>query len=86
MLETKSEDLFYRAITPTSAAARTALEDANNRLANAAGQGGANFVQNAVLNPLKDKRVATINRIVQVIGGTAAKQQVDALATCTLNR
>ncbi|WP_079088695.1 hypothetical protein [Streptomyces scabiei] len=65
---------------------KTQIEDANKRLANAAGQGGANFVQNAVLNPLKDKRVATIDRIVNAIGGTAAKQQVDALATCTVNR
>ncbi|MBP5859774.1 hypothetical protein F3K40_34360 [Streptomyces sp. LBUM 1478] len=65
---------------------KTQIEDANKRLANAAGQGGANFVQNAVLNPLKDKRVATIDRIVKAIGGTAAKQQVDALATCTVNR
>ncbi|MDX5562679.1 hypothetical protein PYK79_01305 [Streptomyces sp. ID05-04B] len=64
----------------------TQIQEANNRLATSAGQGGADLVQNAVLNPLKDKRVATINRIVKAAGRSAQKQQVDALATCTLNR
>ncbi|MEU6554314.1 hypothetical protein ABZ915_29190 [Streptomyces sp. NPDC046915] len=64
----------------------TQIQEANKRLANTVGQGGPNFVQNAILNPLKDKRVATINRIVNAIGDTTAKQKVDTLATCTLNR
>ncbi|MGJ5894024.1 hypothetical protein ACSCBZ_19000 [Streptomyces niveiscabiei] len=64
----------------------TQVQEANNRLASSAGQGGANFVRNAILNPLKDKRVATINRIVNAVGGTAGQRQVNSLATCTLNR
>ncbi|MER6563188.1 hypothetical protein ABT300_36765, partial [Streptomyces sp. NPDC001027] len=63
---------------------KTQIEEANNRLATATGQGGANFVQNAILSPLKDKRVATINRMVQAAGASAANLQVDALATCTV--
>ncbi|POX57398.1 hypothetical protein C3492_43925, partial [Streptomyces sp. Ru62] len=36
--------------------------------------------------PLKDKRVATVNRIATAIGRTAAKPAgLDALAPCTLN-
>ncbi|MEX3106167.1 MULTISPECIES: hypothetical protein [unclassified Streptomyces] len=64
----------------------TQVQEANNRLASSAGQGGANFVRNAILDPLKDKRVATINRIVNAVGGTAGQRQVNSLATCTLNR
>ncbi|MFK0110203.1 hypothetical protein, partial [Streptomyces sp. NPDC091217] len=63
----------------------TQIQEANNRLAGSVGQGGAGFVQNAILKPLKDKRVATIDRIVKAVGGTAGKRQVDTLATCTLN-
>jgi hypothetical protein len=64
----------------------TQISEANTRLANTVGQGGPNFVQNAILGPLKDKRVATINRIATAIGRTAAKPQgLDALAPCTLN-
>ncbi|MER7407057.1 hypothetical protein ABT373_32445 [Streptomyces sp. NPDC000070] len=64
----------------------TQIQEANTRLANTVGQGGPNFVQNAILGPLKDKRVATVNRIATAIGRTAAKPQgLDSLATCTLN-
>jgi hypothetical protein len=50
------------------------------------GQGGPNFVNNAILGPLKDKRVATINRIATAIGRTAAKPTgLDSLAPCALN-
>ncbi|MFF3449608.1 hypothetical protein ACFYXJ_21040 [Streptomyces sp. NPDC002667] len=64
----------------------TQIAEANTRLANTVGQGGPNFVQNAILGPLKDKRVATVNRIATAIGRTAAKPQgLDALAPCTLN-
>ncbi|OXM61440.1 hypothetical protein CF165_38905, partial [Amycolatopsis vastitatis] len=56
----------------------------NNRLQTTVGQGGPNFVQNAILGPLEDKRVATINRIATAIGRNAAKPQgLDALAPCS---
>ncbi|MFF3887763.1 hypothetical protein [Streptomyces sp. NPDC001914] len=64
----------------------TQIAEANKRLVDTVGQGGPNFVQNAILGPLKDKRVATVNRIATAIGRTAAKPQgLDALAPCTLN-
>ncbi|MCR6482994.1 hypothetical protein M8542_09200 [Amycolatopsis sp. OK19-0408] len=62
----------------------TQLAEANNRLATTVGQGGPNFVQNAILGPLEDKRVATINRIATAIGRTTDKPQgLDALAPCS---
>ncbi|MFB9683763.1 hypothetical protein [Amycolatopsis plumensis] len=62
----------------------TQINEANNRLQTTVGQGGPNFVQNAILGPLEDKRVATINRIATAIGRTAAKPQgLDALAPCS---
>ncbi|EOD57151.1 hypothetical protein [Amycolatopsis vancoresmycina] len=62
----------------------TQIDEANNRLQTTVGQGGPNFVQNAILGPLEDKRVATINRIATAIGRTAAKPQgLDALAPCS---
>ncbi|MGX4693250.1 hypothetical protein [Streptomyces sp. JNUCC 63] len=65
----------------------TQIQEANTRLRNTVGQGGPNFVQNAILGPLKDKRVATINRMATAIGRTAAKPQgLDALAPCTLDQ
>ncbi|MEV6599617.1 hypothetical protein AB0M36_22585 [Actinoplanes sp. NPDC051346] len=65
----------------------TQISEANARLASTVGQGGPNFVQNAILGPLKDKRVAAINRMATAIGRTAPKPTLDvqALATCTLN-
>ena len=64
----------------------TQIAEANKRLVDTVGQGGPNFVQNAILGPLKDKRVATVNRIATAIGRTAAKPQgLDALAPCKLN-
>jgi hypothetical protein len=63
----------------------TQLDEANQRLISTRGQGGPNFVQNAILGPLKDKRVATIDRMAIAIGRTAARPQgLDALAPCTL--
>ena len=65
----------------------TQIQEANTRLQNTVGQGGPNFVQNAILGPLQDKRVSTINRIATAIGRTAAKPQgLDSLAACTLNK
>ncbi|MGW5472649.1 hypothetical protein ACWEV6_32485, partial [Streptomyces chartreusis] len=61
-------------------------QEANKRLVDTVGQGGPNFVQNAILGPLKDKRVATVNRMATAIGRTAARPQgLEALAPCTLN-
>jgi hypothetical protein len=64
----------------------TQVAEANQRLRDTVGQGGANFVQNAILGPLKDKRVATINRIATAIGRNAPKPQglAERLATCQL--
>ncbi|KUN20114.1 hypothetical protein AQJ11_30465 [Streptomyces corchorusii] len=65
---------------------QTQIKEANTRLAATVGQGGPNFVDNAILGPLKDKRVATVNRIATAIGRTAAKPAgLDALAPCTLD-
>ncbi|MER6785833.1 hypothetical protein ABT330_14645 [Streptomyces sp. NPDC000658] len=65
---------------------QTQISEANTRLQNTVGQGGPNFVQNAILGPLKDKRVSTVNRIATAIGRTAAKPTgLDALAPCALN-
>jgi hypothetical protein len=65
----------------------TQIAEANKRLISSQGEGGANFIQNAILGPLKDKRVATINRMATAIGRNAAKPvlDVDGLATCSLN-
>ncbi|WP_030343982.1 hypothetical protein [Streptomyces sp. NRRL S-1022] len=64
---------------------RTQIQEADKRLRDTVGQGGPNFVNNAILGPLKDKRVATVNRIATAIGRTAAKPTgLDALAPCTL--
>lgn len=64
----------------------TQIAEANQRLITTQGQGGANFVNNAILGPLKDKRTSTIDRIVISIGRHAAKPTgLDSLAACTLN-
>ncbi|KAB2348023.1 DUF1996 domain-containing protein [Actinomadura rudentiformis] len=63
----------------------TQIQEANTRLANSVGQGGPNFVQNAIVGPLRDKRVATINRIATAIGRVAQRPAgLDALAPCTV--
>ncbi|NUO41067.1 MAG: hypothetical protein HOV73_06450 [Streptomyces sp.] len=65
---------------------QTQIDEANKRLVDTVGQGGPNFVQNAILGPLEDKRIATVNRMATAIGRTAEKPQgLDALAPCTLN-
>ncbi|MGW7382193.1 hypothetical protein [Streptomyces sp. NPDC054794] len=65
---------------------QTQIQEADKRLVSAVGQGGPHFVDNAILGPLKDKRVATINRIATAIGRTAARPTgLDALAPCALN-
>ncbi|WP_211335664.1 DUF1996 domain-containing protein [Lentzea flaviverrucosa] len=62
------------------------IAEANQRLVKTKGQGGANFIDNAILGPLKDKRVATLDRIAIAIGRNAEKPQgLDRLAKCGLN-
>ncbi|WKU06500.1 hypothetical protein [Micromonospora sp. HUAS LYJ1] len=60
----------------------------NERLAKQAAnpQGGANFVNNAILGPLKSKRVAVLDRIeINFNRAGAQRPDLDALATCGLN-
>ena len=75
-------------ITRNLALLNTQIAEANKRLVTSQGEGGQNFIQNAILGPLKDKRVATINRMLTAIGRTAAKPVLDVngLATCALNQ
>ncbi|WP_285641940.1 DUF1996 domain-containing protein [Lentzea sp. NBRC 102530] len=62
------------------------IAEANQRLVKTKGQGGANFIDNAILGPLKDKRVATLDRIAIAIGRNAEKpQDLGRLAKCGLN-
>jgi hypothetical protein len=62
------------------------IAEANQRLVATQGQGGANFINNAILGPLKDKRVATIDRIAIAIGRNAPRPAgLEALAPCALN-
>ncbi|PWJ07303.1 hypothetical protein DKG34_12040 [Streptomyces sp. NWU49] len=63
----------------------TQVREADQRLVDTVGQGGPDFVRNAVLGPLEDKRVAAINRIATAIGRTAERpSDLDPLAACTL--
>ncbi|GIE81534.1 hypothetical protein Aph02nite_74840 [Actinoplanes philippinensis] len=64
------------------------INEANNRIAATQGQGGANFIQNAILGPLKDKRFAAINRIETAISRNAPRPNLNAerLSVCTLNQ
>ncbi|MGI5442210.1 hypothetical protein ACQEV4_34100 [Streptomyces shenzhenensis] len=65
---------------------QTQIQEANKRLTDTVGQGGPNFVNNAILGPLEDKRVATVNRIATAIGRTAARPTgLEALAPCSLD-
>ena len=67
---------------------QTQINEANARLASTVGEGGPNFIQNAILGPLQDKRVATINRIATAIGRNAPRPDlnVEGTAPCTLNK
>jgi hypothetical protein len=63
----------------------TQIAEANTRLQQIQGQGGANLAQNAVVGPLKDKRAATIARVTTAIGRNADKPAgLDKLAPCEL--
>jgi hypothetical protein len=61
------------------------IADANKRLIDTVGQGGPNFVDNAILGPLEDKRIAALNRIETAIGRQATKPEgLERFASCGL--
>ncbi|MFD2418950.1 DUF1996 domain-containing protein [Amycolatopsis pigmentata] len=62
------------------------INEADQRLVTSQGEGGPNFIQNAVLGPLGEKRTAVVNRIATAIGRVAQKPQLDVagLAKCAL--
>jgi hypothetical protein len=61
------------------------LSEANERLIATRGQGGNDFVDNAILGPLKAKRTAVLDRIGIAISRNAARPQgLEALAGCAL--
>ncbi|MGP4030071.1 DUF1996 domain-containing protein [Actinomadura sp. 3N407] len=61
------------------------VAEANRRMRASVGQGGPDFVRNAVLGPLQAKRAATIDRIAGAIGRVAVRPAgLDALAACSL--
>ncbi|WFE40566.1 hypothetical protein [Micromonospora sp. WMMD998] len=60
------------------------IAEANRRLT-AEGRNGGDFINNAILRPLADKRTATLNRIATAIGrGGQRPQDLDKLAPCAL--
>ncbi|PZG01564.1 DUF1996 domain-containing protein [Micromonospora deserti] len=62
------------------------IAEANQRLVTTQGEGGPNFVNNAILGPLRDKRIATLDRIAIAIGRQGARPTgLAALAWCSLN-
>ncbi len=64
----------------------TQVAEANRRLVTSRGQGGPNFIDNAVLRPLASKRTAAIDRIAIAIGRQADKPRgLESLAACSLN-
>ena len=61
----------------------TQADEANQRIAATQGQGGQDFVRNAILNPLKDRRSAIIDRIAIAIGRFTQKPgNLGDLAPC----
>jgi hypothetical protein len=61
------------------------IAEANRRIVSTQGQGGPNFVNNAILGPLRDKRFATLERIEIAIGRHADRPTgLVALAECSL--
>ncbi|WFE28639.1 hypothetical protein O7623_05400 [Solwaraspora sp. WMMD791] len=64
---------------------QTQIDEANARLVSSQGQGGPNFVDNAILGPLEDKRTAALERIAISIGRQGARPVgLESLATCQL--
>ncbi|MFV2018614.1 hypothetical protein [Micromonospora sp. LOL_023] len=67
-------------------ALETQIVEANARLISSQGQGGANFVNNAILGPLADKRTAALERIATSIGREGELSGgLEPLATCQLH-
>ncbi|WP_327032173.1 DUF1996 domain-containing protein [Micromonospora ureilytica] len=63
------------------------ISEANERLVTSRGQGGPAFVDNAILGPLRAKRVAVLDRIANAIGRQAPRPQgLEAFAPCTLDQ
>lgn len=71
------------------AALEKQIAEANSRLARLAErpEGGPNFVRNAIVGPLEDKRVAVLNRIATAIGRVTGDRpgELVALAPCTVD-
>jgi hypothetical protein len=67
---------------------QTQISEAQKRLESTVGQGGQNFVQNAILGPLADKRASTISRIEIAIGRVADVPQLPVmeLSTCSVEQ
>ena len=64
----------------------TQIREANARIVSSVGQGGPNFVQNAIVGPLKDKRAAALDRIrIAYNRQGVVVSGLDALAVCTVN-
>jgi hypothetical protein len=62
------------------------IAEANQRIVTTQGQGGPNFVDNAILGPLRAKRAATLDRIAIAVGRQGTRPtSLAALAPCTLN-
>ncbi|MCW2874897.1 hypothetical protein [Actinacidiphila oryziradicis] len=74
-------------VTRNLALLDTQITEANNRLAGTVGQGGPNFINNAIRGPLKDKPSSTINRIDLAFSrqGATAPTGLNALAGCALS-
>jgi hypothetical protein len=73
-------------VTRNLALLQRQIAEADARLARLAErpEGGPNFVQNAILGPLEDKRSATLERIAISIGRTADRPEgLETLAPCT---
>ncbi|WFE47961.1 DUF1996 domain-containing protein [Verrucosispora sp. WMMD1129] len=63
------------------------ISEATERIATSGGQGGPNFVDNAIVGPLTAKRIAVLDRIGIAIGRHSARPQgLEALAACTVDQ
>ncbi|GIE91007.1 DUF1996 domain-containing protein [Actinoplanes regularis] len=63
------------------------ISEADERLVTTRGQGGPAFIDNAILGPLRAKRVAVLDRIATAIGRQAARpRDLEGLAACTVNQ
>ncbi|MCU7728327.1 DUF1996 domain-containing protein [Actinoplanes sp. KI2] len=63
------------------------ISEADERLVTTRGQGGPDFIDNAILGPLRAKRIAVLDRIATSIGRQGTRPQgLDALAECSLTQ